>query len=119
MKKEYLIIGGLALVGIYFLMRKKESKNTSSKTVDASVKNGDGNAGTGTSFDCSNAKLKYPEKHQEAIREYDFILKVRADKGEMTGVSPMMREQSVCDILRRNIIFPNTIKIGDCKNGPC
>jgi len=26
MKKEYLIIGGLALVGIYFLMRKKDDK---------------------------------------------------------------------------------------------
>lgn len=131
MKKEYLIFGGLALVGVYFLMKKKsenakdleyksqEDKLIGSKPFNLSdTKTGKGDYGT--KLDCRNAKLKYPEKYQDAVREYELNVKIKNNNGSFTGISPIMKEQAICDILLRNIAFPNRIKTGNCLNGqPC
>jgi phosphatidylserine/phosphatidylglycerophosphate/cardiolipin synthase-like enzyme len=95
MKKEYIVLGIVGLVGIYFLIKKKHIiVDNRTDILGGSVNIDD------KSFDCNKAKAEYPKLYNDSVSEYNEMMsKIHA----FSAVSPEQREKAICAKLKSKI----------------
>jgi hypothetical protein len=120
MKKEYLILGGLVLVGFYLYSKKGKQTETEVLASDSETpetveripfkEGATEGSGTNIGFDCAKYQSENPTEYSSTYR---FV----TSSNRVKSLSLSEQKQAVCNYLRFN--RNNRITIGNCLTGPC